>query len=494
MKLFYLISIWNFISIAFGKYISQDNLYTIPELIQEYHNYLEIEWTAIICRKVTEELDNIIKHIQMTKIIVNDKTKANEVRNNLQRNLMTLAFVGEQEVEEVNEILQRFLKTKHFTNILWIYNKANMQDLWKLSNISWTYGNTKVLYYVRGRIFTFEPLPVIQLRSLSNFQQFAERKDIEDYQKYPITFPILSNSPRCYRYANGQGHMVNTGYMFNIMSIFMKRYNFEFEEYPYYYESYNRLDLYRGLKNKSFDVVLDNLYRHPMLVASDVMWNNKLYLIIPYPKPLDKADYIRYSIKIPILIGTIILLVSVTALFMKTQKSTKKDLIRTALYVFVTLNYQFHFTVKQPKVFKYYVTSLMFFFSLLSTTLFWSSITNLIVLNVFEDKLENFEDVIKSPYQILISQSDYEYMSQLDVLPPILANAKVEANSFVKQHMFGLNTSYIYKALEDRANYMLFQQQHLKIPLMYKLEVTVYCIPMYFPLRYNLCVYYSTGT
>ncbi|XP_065361875.1 uncharacterized protein LOC135955452 [Calliphora vicina] len=472
--------------VLFGQAAIAENLYTLPSLIKEYQNNYEIQWAAIISKQINQELDNNIKLIQLPKVIVTKKSKINKVRNNLPGNSVTLAVVGEHEMEEVNALVQHFLKTKHFNHILWIYPKANMQQLWRLSNISWNYGNIKVLYYVRGRIYTFEPLPYIKIKLLRDFQQYVKIGNIVDFQKYPLTFPIISNSPRCYRYINFNKNINNTGYMFKIMSIFMQQYNFEFEEYPYDYESYNRADLFKGLMNKSFDFVLDNLFLHPMMAFSDVMWNNKLYLIVPYPKPLAKDDYFRYSMKPPVFICTIVLLVSITALFVIRQKPCNRDITRTALYMFATLNYQFHFPVKQCKVLKYFVTFVMFFYSLLSTTLFWCSISNLMVLNVYEEKLHSFADVNKSPYQILISQSDFDYMNQLDLLPPILETAKVAENKFVKHHLFQLNTTYIYKALEDKANYMLFQQRRLKVPLMYKLEVSVYSIPMYFPLRHNL--------
>ena len=74
--------------IIYGKTTIAKNNLTTQELIENYQKNFNIEWISVICINSTRELENILKHIEIPKIIVTKKTSDHKVRKNVSSNLV----------------------------------------------------------------------------------------------------------------------------------------------------------------------------------------------------------------------------------------------------------------------------------------------------------------------------------------------------------------------------------------------------------------------
>ncbi|XP_075162622.1 uncharacterized protein LOC142235249 [Haematobia irritans] len=127
-----------------------------------------------------------------------------------------------------------------------------------------------------------------------------------------------------------------------------------------------------------------------------------------------------------------------------------------------------------------YQLKLVFFFTGLSITYLYScNLCSMYSLRIYQAELDTLKDIERINLKFLIHSSDYEYYRSVENLPQIIYDRMIIGNNTdLKLYRSKLNMTYIYTAIEDVVNYLLYQQKYLKRPIAKYISEPFFSVPI----------------
>ena len=477
------------------------------KLITDLNENLNIQWNLIITEPSNdkkERIEALLKIADKSMVILTANEigyKAIEAEDSsglharFGYNVMTIVYwngkYGKENLLRIFDFLRKTLKFMHFTPLLWILEDGSVMDLdlFDISQLAFENGFVKVLYSLPMDLYTYRPLPFMQIQKLSSLNDFYERRDITNFHQYPVTFPIIYSPPRCYRYRNANGNWIVAGYFCQILRLFMQHYNFKFMEYPHGYNNEDRDDLLQLLALQKVDLLPLKIYRKRTLAASDVLWNLRIIMAVPNAKPIQEFKYFERPLKNTVWLFhmAVIVIITMSMGFISYYKTKQMDFSNTFLYVLATAIYQSHVQLKKSPCLAKCLDLVLVVYGFIMVQMYLCKLSSLLALTIYEPQLETLSDINSTDLKTFGYIEDIQHIMRYSNISPIIIERTILVDGADMDNIRrSLNTSYFHLGFEDKFDFFMAQQKRLKVPLLRKVYAVFAVDPIFFAMRHNL--------
>ena len=483
--------------------LAENNLIKV---ITDLNENLNIQWNLIIAEPSNHisEIEELLKIADKSLVILRANEighKATEDEENVGLharfgyNVMTIVYwnrkYDKKNILRIFDFLRKTLKFMHFTPLLWILEDGSVMntDLFAISQLAFENGFIKVLYSLNTDLYTYKPLPFMQIQKLSSLKDFYDRRDITNFHQYPVTFPIIYSPPRCYRYRNADGNWIVAGYFCQILRLFMQHYNFKFVEYPHDYNNEDRDDLLQLLALQKVDVLPLKIYRKRTLAASDVLWNLRIIVAVPNAKPIQEYKYFERPFKnaLWLLHMAMIVVITMSVGFIIYYKTSQVDFSKTFLYVLTIVIYQSHVPIKKSPLLAKCLHLVLVAYGFIMVQMYLCKLSSLLALTIYEPQLESLSDINSTDLKTFGYVEDIQHFIRYTNASPVIVERTIMVNGADMDNIRRcLNTSYFHLGFEDKFDFFMAQQKRLKVPLLRKIYAVLVVDPIFFAMRHNL--------
>ncbi|XP_059224277.1 uncharacterized protein LOC131997369 [Stomoxys calcitrans] len=203
---------------------------------------------------------------------------------------------------------------------------------------------------------------------------------LRDFQQYPLTTVVLKNPPVCYRYTNRKGQTVTTGTLWKPLALFAEMSNFELQEFPFNYDSFDYEAIVQAIKQRNKDIVPESFVQWEHSARS------RIFLIVPSPKLINKEFYFYLPFRAELWIFSYLLLIGTSGLLsyiiFRENRIMRMDYIKTLMYSHNCLLYQFHFSVKSKGILTRTLTVVLFFYGLIAMNFYQAKLSSFLTINI----------------------------------------------------------------------------------------------------------------
>ncbi|CAD7076984.1 unnamed protein product [Hermetia illucens] len=360
--------------------------------------------------------------------------------------------------------------------ILWFLEKVDnsqahalfyFEFMWKLGIL-----NVVAMFSLdcrRGEILTFTPFPVFKIYELTPEQDLFPNK-LKDLHGFPITTIIKTDEPRVFRYKDRHGHQRIGGYASKIFMSFLEKHNATLNEYLIPNDTYVRAENLINLVRKHEVTISMHPYRQN---GSDVDGSYPVRMVkvcIMYPAPAEvRADkYLLYSFSTSV--GIILSFMAGYILFINLWLAKViTDHFQVGILLLDSVRalvFQAYVIWAFRKLWKYRMVRLsIVLFSFFFASAYQSLLAGIFTTRVFERPVSTKAEMITAGLGIYVI--DFEFGFYESVLkPPEFKNLyiPVDTETF-NRHRNILNTSYAYNTPDEKALFLMQQQNFLERPL-----------------------------
>ncbi|XP_061397286.1 uncharacterized protein LOC133332937 [Musca vetustissima] len=316
------------------------------------------------------------------------------------------------------------LRKLHNVNILWNMPNATWSELYDFSQLCWNYGFTNVLFYSNGSKFTYTRFPFLKVEKLMALTEYYDRKEIHNFHGYPLTFPITSSPPRCYRFIDHNGNHIYVGYMYKILMIFIEQFNFTFREYPHNYDDDDKDPLMESLQNGYMDFTSFPVYPNKTHDASDVLWNANVYILVPKSQPIAKYKYFYKPFGKFVWLLHILVIVGATSAvaFITLTKYSIWDFSKSFIYICSIALYQYQLTVPVRSLRFNLLYILLIVYNFIMINYYLCMLSSLLVITLYEPQIDTIPDLTTTSLRLKITQNDVDYYKHLPDTSPIVVS------------------------------------------------------------------------
>ncbi|XP_075163168.1 uncharacterized protein LOC142235795 [Haematobia irritans] len=394
-----------------------------------------------------------------------------------------------QSFENMANITKSHLRKLHYSHILWIVKNASMHELSGFSDICWSFGFTKVLFYTGTSLYTYNKFPTMKVIMVSSLKSYYTKEEMRNFHQYPIKFPISSSPPRCYRFIDKEGRTVYAGYMYNYLITFIRQFNFSFSEYPHNYNSDDEEVLTEALKEGKVDFLPFTTYPNRSYDTSLVLWQGRANIAVPHAQPIPVYHYLNkpYDFKTWLLFTLAIIGASFGVAGFVYMKYNRWDLSRSCLYVCSVTLYQSQIPIP-IKSWRFRLFCIMLLvYSFIMINFYLCIMASFLVTNVYEHQITTFEELAATNLRFPITQLDLDtYRDSHWDSPALLSLCDIEDGLTIDELRRNLSTDVVLGGFHDKLKFYMFQQKHLKIPRVYLMPTAIYITPVYISARHNL--------
>ncbi|XP_019894906.2 uncharacterized protein LOC101893565 [Musca domestica] len=347
-----------------------------------------------------------------------------------------LAIVSVENVADFTHManMAKFhLRKLHTVNSLWIVPQAKMTDLHEFSELCWNCGFTNVLFYCNSSLYVYHKFPTLKVEKLPSLSSYYEREEIRNFHKFPLTFPITSSPPRCYRYIDRSGNLTYVGYMFSILMIFIEKFNFTFREYPHNYDDDDKEPLLEALQTGHMDFTSFPVYPNKTTDASDVLWNANIYIIVPKSKPIAKYKYFYKPFDEFVWLLYVLAILGATSAvaFLTLSKYSIWDFSKSFIYICSIALYQYQLTIPVRSLRFNLLYILLIVYNFIMINYYLCMLSSLLVTTLYEPQIDSIEDLASTNLRFKVTQSDMDYYKQLPNISPIVESLFVLEDGIV---------------------------------------------------------------
>ncbi|XP_058981901.1 uncharacterized protein LOC109614079 [Musca domestica] len=483
--------------------------YSLPQIIHNFNEHLNIEWNLLISQnEITAEIETMLKDNTRPVAIIAESMEEREkfkspIWKDDDNNKFLYEIFPENSLVIVNvqkgsdkhnflymaNITKYHLKRMYFIYIVWIVNGAKIDDILDYAQTCWNYGFTKVLFFGNNTLYTYNMFPSLEVESVQHLQDYFNRDEIVNFHQYPLTFAITSSPPRCFRYIDRHGRVAYTGYMYHMLMTFIEYFNFTFEEYPHDYHDDDKVPLLNALIMGNMDFSAFPPYPNRSLFASDVLWFNHIRVIVPNASPIDKYKYFvrPFDGLVWLLYCLIIVAASLNLALFVYVKYFRWEVSKSFMYIcsLSLFQYQLPIPVQSWRFNLLYILLLIYSFIMINYYL--CILSSLLVLTIYENQIETFEDLGKTSWRLKATQEDIDYYSSVSNISPIILNISLAVDGIVLDSLRrNLSVLSALNAYDDKLEFYLYQQRYLKVPRVRMIKPVVLSSPFFFGMRHNL--------
>uniref|UniRef100_A0A1I8NPK9 Ionotropic glutamate receptor C-terminal domain-containing protein n=1 Tax=Stomoxys calcitrans TaxID=35570 RepID=A0A1I8NPK9_STOCA len=487
--------------ISSAQLMYAEKRHQLVNVIEELNEKLQIQWNLLLTTEFNEEFEEALKEIKIPKFsLLANVEQCRECNLSTQHDnkILTMGYVvGEGMLQResnrkmVESLAKSLLWQLHHTHILWIYENISSADLLEFAKAHWIAGYMNILYFVDGYLYSYSPVPDIQVKQLHNVRDYWERPMLRDFQRYPLTTTVLQNPPGCYRYINRKGRTITTGIYWRPLELFAKTFNFKLQEYPFKYDSFDYDALVRAIKKQQIDIVPGSFHRWGYSDRSRILRHMNYFLIVPSPELLNKEFYFYLPFKAELWIFNYLLLLATSGLLsyisFRENRLKRMDYIKSLMYSHNCLLYQFQFSVKGKGILTRALIFALFFYGLIAMNFYQAKLSSFLTINICEPKIETLEDLRATNLVFMTDRMNKRYIDNLTYVPEIiLERLRLASFHFLYKALRDLNNTFVQGAPDYILQFALFQQKYLSKSLVHKIDTIIYQMPIYFTLRHQL--------
>ncbi|XP_075162632.1 uncharacterized protein LOC142235260 [Haematobia irritans] len=411
--------------------VKQGGNHPVSMLISDFNKEYRMEINIIVDLKIDSnfEFNEIVAKIEKPKLLIKSyQIEMRPLHELFNMQSLTIARIDEETFNTTLAVMKTLLWRRHFTHIIIWYDDSNddLQQLKELFQRSWQLGYSYMVAWWQDNLYTFKPYPKIKIIRVENFHHWKIQSILDNFQQNSIGIVGLDMPPRCFSYYNRRGQLIRTGYLYKLIENFIKHYNGSifyalFDNWSYADNSYDAdvINRYRDYSFLAAHSTPRNLIDIP---RSDPIGFGNLLLIVPTSREINQSSYILRS-------------------------------FRREMWLVIT--------------------------SLLVTFAVIIYLISMYSLRIYQPELDTLKDIERNNLKILIHTTDTEYYRSVENLPHTIFDRIITGNNMdLYVYRSQLNATYIYTAIEDVANYLLFQQKYLKRPITKSISEPFFSVPI----------------
>lgn len=254
--------------------------------------------------------------------------------------------------------------------------------------------------------------------------------------------------------------------MYNAFMEFTRRYNATFEflkdvpkpltfQYAFHLFKIRKIDFASYPKELNWDIS-----------GTVPLYLTRQYITLPYARPI--ASYLYFTRPFQrtmwlAVLGTVGY--GTLVLYVIHYKSQRTEIGMEFLCSWCYVFYLVQPVLRVSKWQQLLVHCLMLLFGFILTNLYLTMLSSMLTSGLFEPQPNSLEDLVHSPYRLLVDDFYFVYLNKSSMLPaPIISRMCVETSTALDRARASLNESFMYFAYEDRMDALLYQQHLLKVP------------------------------
>ncbi|XP_020803588.1 uncharacterized protein LOC110180274 [Drosophila serrata] len=472
--------------------ISLIRIQALNNILSELNKRLLISTNFLYCNH-TDKLYNYEANYlrdmpSLSLMILTEAFNATELQYNLgAKNKLFVILENEEPPYDMFKSLD--LQFQEAEYVIIIKNPVDMtQDIRWLDFVRylWQEGYVHVLFYTsyNEKLYHKVIFPKLRIKEIDIKSYINLRGSFQNLYGYPVRVAAYNNAPRSMIYVNGVGKTIFAGFYMRFIRAFVAARNASFV--PILTPSNSPGNCTLALQNERVDLCADALAANPSAFSLTHGFRiAAANVLVTHAKPLHSYRYLTAPFQLDVwlcLASYVGLVVSFLSLI-HWLKSGRWDFSRHLLEVFSSLLYSgFHLKRLQGKA-RYILFFVLFIAGFVYSTEYLGLLKSLLISEVFEKQINNFEALVESNITLLVDPYDKILFAKYN-MPQILWSI-IETVSFktLLERRNRFDQDYAYVLFSDRMALYDYAQQFLKHPKLLRIPIDFSFLYTGIPMR-----------